>query len=132
MKYLLDTHAWVWWHSAPQLLSARARMLIAKVGLQDSLLLASISLWEFAKLLEKKRIIIACEPDAWFREALDMPRLQVVSLSARIALSSVRLPGAFHDDPADQIIVATAREEGATIITKDQRILEYKHVKSAW
>jgi PIN domain nuclease of toxin-antitoxin system len=68
----------------------------------------------------------------WINSALDMPKLRLVPLSPAIAFRSTILPQPFHSDPADQIIVATAREENATIISKDERILSYEHVQSLW
>ena len=64
--------------------------------------------------------------------ALDMPKLRLVHLSPVLAYRSTILPRPFHDDPADQIIAATAREENATILTKDKMILDYSHVRSLW
>jgi PIN domain nuclease of toxin-antitoxin system len=61
-----------------------------------------------------------------------MPKLRLVHLTPILAYRSTVLPQPFHNDPADQIIVATAREENATILTKDQGILDYRHVQSLW
>ena len=61
-----------------------------------------------------------------------MPKFRLVPLSPVLIYRSTVLPQPFHDDPADQIIVATAREENATILTKDERILTYKNVRSLW
>ena len=132
MKYLLDTHTWIWWHMHPQNLSRKVKILIGNTSKYDELLLSAISPWEFSKLLEKRRIGISCDPEDWINAALDMPKLRLVHLSPILAYCSTILPQPFHDDPADQIIVATAREENATILTKDQSILKYKHVKSFW
>jgi len=123
MKYLLDTHTWIWWHMRPQKLSAKVKALIRNTKRYDELLLSAISPWEFSKLLEKGRIGISCNP---------VPKLRLVHLSPILAYRSTTLPQPFHDDPADQIIVATAREENATILTKDKNILHYKHAKSLW
>ena len=132
MKYLLDTHAWIWWHMNPKKLSSRARSLISSPHRYDELLLSAISLWEFAKLLEKGRLAISCNPEEWFREALEMPKLRLVPLTPSIAYQSTVLPPPFHDDPADQIIVATAREENATVVTADKRIQDYFHCRHIW
>ena len=86
----------------------------------------------FSKLLEKKRIGISCNPEEWIAEALDMTKLRLISLTPTIAYRSTSLPQPFNTDPADQIIVATAREENATILTKDKTIWEYEHVRSLW
>jgi len=96
------------------------------------MLLSAISPWEFSRLLEKGRIGISCDPEDWINAALDLPKLRLVHLSPILAYRSTILPHPFPDDPADQIIVATAREEDATILTKDKNILEYKHVRSLW
>lgn len=132
MKYLLDTHTWIWWHMNPKNLSRRVKSLIGNTSGYDDLLLSAISPWEFSKLLEKRRIGISCDPEDWINMALDMPKLRLVHLSPVLAYRSTVLPQPFHNDPADQIIVATAREENATILTKDERILTYEHVRSLW
>jgi PIN domain nuclease of toxin-antitoxin system len=132
MKYLLDTHVWIWWHSHPQNLSRRVLLLIKDPYRYEQLLLSAISPWEFSKLLEKGRIGISCDPESWINMALDMPKLRLVPLSPVLAYRSTALPKPFSGDPADQIIVATAREENATILTKDKTIRGYKHVRSLW
>jgi len=132
MKYLLDTHVWVWWNMYPKKLSQRVRSLIADPEQYEELLLSAISCWEFSKLLEKKRIGISCDPEEWIREALEMPKLRVVPLTPTLSYRSTNLPQPFHEDPVDQIIVATAREENATVLTKDKLIKTYKHVRTIW
>ena len=132
MKYLLDTHTWIWWHMRPQNLSKKVLSLIGDTGKYSELLLSAISPWEFSKLLEKGRLGISCDPEDWIESALDMPKLRFVPLSPVIAYRSTVLPQPFHNDPADQIIVATAREENATILTKDERVLSYQHTLSLW
>ncbi len=132
MRYILDTHAWIWWHMSPDKLSRKAKKIIENMNRTNEILLSAISLWEFSKLLEKKRIGISCDPEDWIKSALDMPKLRLAPLSPILAYRSTILPQPFHNDPADQIIVATAREENATILTKDERILAYKHVRSLW
>ena len=132
MKYLLDTHVWIWWNMAPGKLSRKARAAIENTDRYSEMLLSAISTWEFCKLLEKGRIGISCDPDQWMAEALQMPKLRLVSLMPSIAYRSTILPQPFHDDWADQIIVATARDENATIITKDQLIRDYPHVRTVW
>ena len=132
MKYLLDTHTWIWWHMRPQNLSKKVLSLIGDTGKYSELLLSAISPWEFSKLLEKGRLGISYDPEDWIESALDMPKLRFVPLSPVIAYRSTVLPQPFHNDPADQIIVATAREENATILTKDERVLSYQHTLSLW
>ncbi len=132
MKYLLDTHTWIWWHMNPQKLSAKVINLIGDGKRYEELLLSAISPWEFCKLLEKGRIAISCSPEDWLNAAFDLPKFRLIQLSPVLAYRSTILPQPFHNDPADQIIVATARQENATILTKDGNLLEYEHVKSLW
>ena len=132
MKYLLDTHTWVWWYMNPQKLSRRVTNLIGDTTRYDELLLSAISPWEFCKLLEKGRIAISCSPEDWLNAAFDLPKFRLVPLSPILAYRSTVLPQPFHNDPADQIIAATALQENAAILTKDRNILEYEYVKSLW
>jgi len=132
MKYMLDTHTWIWWHMNPKKLSQKVKKIIENTNNYEEILLSAISPWEFSKLLEKKKIGISCDPEDWINSALDMPKFRLVHLSPVLAYRSTALPQPFHSDPADQIIVATAREENATILTKDERILAYDNVRSLW
>lgn len=132
MKYLLDTHVWVWWYMNPGKLSQTVLQRIADKNQHDELLLSAISPWEFCKLIEKGRIAISCAPNEWLSAAFDLPGFRLVPLSPPVAYRSTVLPQPFHSDPADQIIVATAIEENATILTRDRDILEYEHVESLW
>lgn len=132
MKILLDTHVWIWWQVQPRRISQKVLSLLSDPSGYEELLLSAISPWEFCKLLEKGRLGINCSPEEWLTAALDMPKLRIVPLSPRISLASTTLPGSFHNDPADQIIVASARAERATILTMDKRIRGYRHVKSLW
>ena len=132
MKYLLDTHVWIWWHTHPKALSKKVRTLIADTTQYDELLLSAISPWEFCKLIEKGRLGISCATEDWINSALEMPKIRIIPLSPRIAYASTVLPQPFHSDPADQIIVASAREEKAAILTRDEKIRSYKGAKSFW
>ncbi len=132
MKYLLDTHVWVWWNMRPENLSRKVKGLIAASQKYEEILLSAISVWEFCKLLEKGRIGISCDPRDWLETALAMPKLRLVSLSPVIAYRSTVLPQLASADPADQIIVATAQEENATLLTKDKLILQSRCVRAIW
>ena len=132
MTYLMDTHIWIWWHVAPEKLSARVRETVAGLGRADRLALSVISVWEVAKLAEKNRLRFGIGIDAWVRQALDMSRLRLFPLSPEVSIESTRLPSPFHSDPADQIIVASARQFDATILTADRLILAYPHVRAVW
>lgn len=132
MKYLLDTHAWIWWNMHPQQLSRKVMELIMDTRRYEELLLSAISPWEFSKLLEKGRLGISCDPEKWIPEALNMVKLRIIPLTPTIACRSTTLPKPCPSDPADQIIIATAREEKAVIITKDKQIIKYQHVQTFW
>ncbi|MCI5179746.1 MAG: type II toxin-antitoxin system VapC family toxin [Candidatus Electrothrix sp. AW3_4] len=132
LKYLLDTHTWIWWHMNPANLSDKVRQVIADNEKYSELLLSAISPWEFCKLLEKKKLGISCPPEEWLKQALDMPKFRLVELTPIIAYRSTSLPQPFHNDPGDQILIATAREENATLLTKDGKIQQYSHVKTLW
>ena len=132
MKYLLDTHTWIWWHTQPHKLSKNVKSLMSDTDNYDELLLSAISPWEFCKLIEKGRLGVSSTPLDWIKQALDMSGLRLVPLSPIIAYKSTILPQPFHSDPADQIIVATAKEENAVILTKDKMILGYKQVSALW
>jgi len=132
VKYLLDTHTWVWWHMRPERLSRKVKRLIADSDRYEELLLSAISVWEFCKLLEKGRVGISCDPEEWLAAALAMPKFRLVPLSPPIVYHSTALPEPITSDPADQVIIATAREENATILTKDDAIRRYAHVRAIW
>ncbi len=132
MSILLDTHAWIWWHADPGKLSKKAVRSIQAHAPGDGILLSAISIWEVCKLVEKGRLTLSIAPDLWIREALMRPGCRVIPLRPSIAYHSTILPQPFHNDPADQIIVATAREEKAVIVTKDGLIHDYPHVVTLW
>lgn len=116
----------------PQNLSHKVRGIIANRGRYEEVLLSAISLWEFCKLVQTKRLGISCSARVWLEEALDMPALRLVPLSPSIAYHSTTLPQPLSFDPADEIIVATAREENAIILTKDGAMRDYEHVRTLW
>ncbi len=132
MKYLLDTHTWIWMNVSPERLSPTCASLLESLADPDELLLSGISLWEVCKLVEKNRITLLADLEEWVASALDTPRLRVVPLDFKVFLRSTTLPQPFHSDPADQMIVATARLQDATIVTKDRLLHDYPHVKTLW
>ena len=84
------------------------------------------------RVVEKRQMVMDRPLDDWLDLALAIPGLQVAELTRPILLESCRLPQPFHGDPADQLIVATTRDRGATLVTKDDRIRGYSHVRSIW
>ncbi len=128
---LLDTHTWIWSHSATKLLSDNVKNLIKKTQ-TDQRTIASISIWEFAMMVTKGRINVKIDPKRWLNNAIGNSGLRVIELTPEIAMESCNLPGGFHNDLADRIIVATARTHNLTLLTKDRKIIEYPHVKAIW
>jgi PIN domain nuclease of toxin-antitoxin system len=132
MPTLLDTHAWIWWVSEDRRLSRQARREIDKARADDALWLSLISIWEVAKRVEKGQLVLDRPLDDWLDAATDRTGLHLAELTRPILAESCRLPPPFHGDPADQIIVATARDRDAVLVTKDQQIQQYAHVRSVW
>ena len=125
---ILDTHIWIKWVlDENQLPSAFCDKIRAHET--DGLGVSVISCWEVAKLIELKRISFEIDVHDWINHALSYPGIQLIEFSPRIAVESTQLPGEFHRDPADQIIVATARVHDCPLLTMDKKILDYKHVK---
>ncbi len=83
-------------------------------------------------VVAKGRIKVKIDPKHWLSNAIGNSGLLVIELTPEIAVESCNLPGDFHKDPADQIIVATARTHNLTLLTKDRKILDYPHVKAIW
>ena len=122
---LLDTHALVWLSEGSQLLGEDALNLIDSALKKNELFVASISFWEAAMLVEKKRLNMDLHVGAW-RSNLISAGLQELTLTGCIAIESAQLSG-FYGDPADRMIVATAINSGATLCTADQKILAWDH-----
>jgi PIN domain nuclease of toxin-antitoxin system len=126
---ILDTHIWVWWvHGDQQITSTQAEII--KANETDIIAVSAISAWEIAKLVEYDRLELPCPLNEWFHEALSYPGIRLIELTPDIAIESTRLPGDFHRDPADQIIVATARLYDSPLITSDSKILKYPYVNT--
>ena len=132
MRTLLDTHAWLWWVTEDRRLSPSALRGIRGALRRDALWVSLISVWEVAKKVEKDQLGLDRPLDEWLDAATTVSGLQLAELTRPILVESCRLPQPFQGDPADQIIVATARTDGATIITKDRTISAYAHVPTLW
>ena len=124
---LLDTHIWIWWVDENPSLTQELVEALRSRGSQD-LAVSAISLWEVAKLVEKDRLEFAIGLSDWFESALEPVGVRLLPLSPSVAVESASLPGDFHKDPADQIIVATARIYDIPLVTFDKKILDYDHV----
>ena len=121
---LLDTHVLLWWlEDGRRLSTAQARVLDA-ASPESPLLLSEISLWEVAMLYNRGRIELTLPLRDWLERAAAPPLVVRQGISPAIAAEVAGLPESFHRDPADRILVATARILGATLLTQDRRILE--------
>ncbi len=125
MKYLLDTHVVVRWYLGSPKLSGAHRKILRQVEKQESRVgLSAISLWEIAKLVEMGKLKLAPSLDECLSGIERNPRIDVLPLTASIATESVRLGESAPRDPADQLIIATARCHGLALLTQDSVILE--------
>jgi len=130
MKLLLDTCCIIWAVSDPSALSKSAKLLLAAA--ESEVYVSVISAAEIACGVERRRIIIDRHWKSWFRYYIDLNCWQVENISLEIMEEAYSLPDAFHADPADRIITATARLNNYTILTADKKIISYPHVKTAW
>lgn len=123
---VLDTHVWVWLlEGRTDLLAPAATRRLQKASVQGSLVVSAISVWEIAVLAAKGRVRFEPDIEEWVRAALAAPGVRLADLEPEISLDSARLPGAPPGDPADRILIATARRLGATLATADREILGY-------
>ncbi|MFK0571994.1 type II toxin-antitoxin system VapC family toxin [Endozoicomonas sp.] len=130
---VLDTHILIWWLSGCDLLSSAALDAIEKEQENNGgLIVSTISSWEIAMLVAKGRLKLSMDLDSWLALAGQVDSLYFEPLSNKVAIESTRLPGEFHKDPADRIIVAQSRALSAPLITADEKILAYQHVKTLW
>lgn len=106
-------------------LGPRARQLIEDAAGEAALFVPAITPWEIAMLVEKGRLALGRDVAQWLEATLGLPGIRLAALSAEISVDSVRLPGSFHPDPADRMIVATARAFDALLLTADRAILAY-------
>jgi PIN domain nuclease of toxin-antitoxin system len=125
---VLDTHIWVWWVARPDQLQARHRDLLEN-GADRAFGVSIISCWEVAKLVECGRLSLDREVGAWIESALAGPGVSLLPLNPRIVVESTQLPQPFQRDPADQLLVATARVLQCPIMTEDGKIEAYPHVR---
>lgn len=129
---VLDTHVWIWWVSNPEKVSDAARVRIERAAKEKAIYVSSISAWEAAMLVARGRLKLNMDVHDWVAKSEALPFLHFVPVTNSIAVRSVNLPGKFHSDPADRIIVATAMMQGGSLITKDEKILSYSHIDTLW
>ena len=131
---LLDTHVWIWIvNEVSGKLSDRCIESVRTASREQRLLISVMSVWEVAILESKNRLALPMGCAEWVNQALGLYGIELAELEPEIAINSTRLPGDFHGDPADRILVATARHRNATLVTADRAILKYsrsRHVRT--
>jgi PIN domain nuclease of toxin-antitoxin system len=128
---LLDTHIWLWYVKGDtMMLSPDECRLIDVASQNNALALAAISVWEASMLITKGRIVLSVPIHTWIAQALSIPGMQLLPLTADVAIESCQLPGEIHGDPADRMIIATARLHRAQLLTHDRMLLHY--AKQGW
>ncbi len=132
MRTFLDTHAWMWWVTEDRRLSKKATASIQDAIAKGGVWLPAIAIWEVAKKVEKGRLLFDRPPREWIEDATSMAGLLVADLTTSIMIEACELPKPFHGDPADQFIVATVRQHDGILITKDQKLRKYPHVRTVW
>ena len=127
---ILDTHVLLWSLLKPEELTEETKSKVEQAQKNQNLLVSAISLWEIAMLSHKKRIHIF-EPIKNFLSSIEeMSGINICEISAEVAAESVLLQNNFHGDPADRIIVSTARVYSATLLTRDKQILQWSEYGS--
>lgn len=122
---LLDTHVLIWGVNNDARLGRRAAEIVEAAARDDAVCVSAITPWEIALLASKSRLSLGCGTGLWIEDALTRPGVRLVPLEPAIAVDSVELPGQFHGDPADRILVATARRLDIQLLTADRATLAY-------
>ncbi|HKZ00284.1 MAG TPA: type II toxin-antitoxin system VapC family toxin [Rhabdochlamydiaceae bacterium] len=124
-KLLLDTHVWLWVMLGSSFLKKEFVLVVEKKLKTQGVFISPMSIWEIGMLVEKKRIEIEMDVLDWVNQALEVPGINLCPLTPRIAVQSTRLPGNVHGDPVDRLLIATAYEESAILVTCDKKIIEF-------
>lgn len=127
---VLDTHVWLWWLAEPSKLSPAARQAIDEA---PAIGVSAVSGWEIAMLVERRRISLDRDVDAWIGQAAATARVVVQPLSLDVAVAAGRLDGRdFPGDPADRFIYATAQAQRARLVTRDEAIRRFDARTALW
>lgn len=129
MRAVLDTHIWVWWLTGDPALTARERTALDSAANAGDLCLAAISLWEAQMLHARGRLSLPVPFPDWLQRAAAPPVVTVLPLDVQVVTALAKLPGSFHGDPADRLIVATARAHQLPLATHDTRIRASRTVR---
>jgi PIN domain nuclease of toxin-antitoxin system len=119
---ILDTHVWVWWMLGDSRLPARERVALDGLPRGSRPAICDISLWEVALLVQGGRLRLEDELQTWLGIAASPATVELLPITAAVVLEMNRLPASFHHDPADRLIVASARAAQRPLATHDARI----------
>ena len=122
---LLDTHVWLHYVEGLTLLRASVIDAIEEARMEEGVFVSVISVWEIALLVRLRRVALSHSVVRWTEQALARPGIRLLAFTADIAIAAVDLPEPMHKDPADRILVASARLERMTLVTRDQEILAF-------
>jgi PIN domain nuclease of toxin-antitoxin system len=123
---LLDTHAWIWSvQGDTRRIGRRARQALGRAESAERIRVSPVSLFEVAALCTAGRLRLASPADRWVREALEAAGVRIAEITAAVAADAGAIPRAALEDPMDRLLVATARQLGATLLTADARVLDY-------
>jgi PIN domain nuclease of toxin-antitoxin system len=129
LRIALDTHCWLWWLIPDVRMSMRERQALDSLAAEKKLCVPAICIWEAQMLSSRGRIELPLPFAAWLRQATAAEMLTVLPLDADVAIALNDLPASFHGDPADRMIVATARANGLPLATHDKAIRKSRLVK---
>jgi PIN domain nuclease of toxin-antitoxin system len=124
-KLLLDTHIWIWLINGDPTLLPKTRDLINEAAEQGQVFLSTISTWEVSMLEAHGRITLSKPCLDWIKTSLKLSGIKTITISPEIAVESCQLPNNFHGDPADRMIIATARLHDLTLLTRDKKLIAY-------
>jgi len=128
VSFLLDTHVWIWTQEQPDSIGSGSRGVLETTT--DELCVSAVSSLEIARLVAGGLLELRGSLDRWVRAAVDSIEARSIDVDHRVAIEAYKLPGRFHKDPADRLLVATARLHDLTLVTADERILAYRSVRT--
>ena len=123
---VLDTHVWFWLAVGDPRLAEKETIKSLLDGFSEfEVHISAITPWEIGMLEAEQRIVLKCDCLTWLTESICKTGVRIIPLTTEISVEATHLPGSFHGDPADRIIVASTRQTGGRLLTRDQQIIEY-------
>ncbi|MEX3958568.1 type II toxin-antitoxin system VapC family toxin [Trinickia sp. EG282A] len=113
-------------------MSKKAKTAIDRELDGGQIVVSAISAWEIAMLVDREKLVISMDVASWLTTVSAIEAVRFLPVDVEIGLKAVNLPGEFHKDRADRMIVATARKLAVPLVTRDEKIRAYKHVKTIW